>query len=350
MVAPLVVMGAIAVGSAVAQYLNSEQGRRLSAAEGKKLENLLNETKKPNFDYTKFTPEQFKLVGQYTPEVADFVAEANPNLIKADSADAKLGRDAQRQALNRLTKLSKEGTDELTEMERTSAMNDVAKRSRGSVGAVSENFAQRGQAGGAKELLAQMFNAQQQNEQQAEAGSRFAIEAQRRKLQSLMDAAQLGGRIRQEDVDVESRNNDILNSFNQRFAARKQDWSNNRASTLNEAERLNLAAAQSVDDRNVAQNNDAFKYNQGNYNNLQERDYQNALDEIRIQSGVTNMARQDINSETAAKNSAISGAAGGAMQIYDYYRSDSKPQQNSYSFKDEDEEDDAGNPLKRKYK
>jgi len=349
MVAPLIVAGAIAIGSAVASYLNSEQGRRLSAAERKKLENLLNETKKPDFDYTKFTPEQFKLVGQYTPEVADFVAEATPNLIKADSADAKLGRDAQRQALNRLTKLSKEGTDELTEMERTSAMNDVAKRSRGSVGAVSENFAQRGQAGGAKELLAQMFNAQQQNEQQAEVGSRFAIEAQRRKLQSLMDAAQLGGRIRQEDVDVESRNNDVLNSFNQRFAARKQDWSNNRASTLNEAERLNLAAAQGVADRNVAQNNDAFKYNQGNYNSLQEKDYQNELDKIRIQSGVTNMARQDINSETAAKNSAISGAAGGAMQGYDYYRSDSKPQSNSYSMRGE-EEDDAGNPLKRKYK
>jgi hypothetical protein len=38
-----------------------------------------------------------------------------------------------------------------------------------------------------------------------------------------------------------------------------------------------------------------------------------------------------------------------AMQGYDYYRSDSKPQSNSYSFKD-DEAEDAGNPLKRRYK
>ena len=336
----------IAAATALVQYMNSEEGRRLSAEEREALKRQIDAIQKPNFDYSKFDPKLLKVVGTYNPEVADFVAEANPNLIKADSPDARLGRDAQRQALTRLTNLSKTGTDELTEMERTSAMNDVAKRSRGSVGAVSENFAQRGQAGGVKEMLAQMFNAQQQSEQQADVGARFAIEAQRRKLQSLMDAANLGGRIRQEDVDVESRNNDILNSFNQRFAARKQDWENNRASTLNEAQRLNLSVAQSVADRNVAQGNDAFKYNQSNYNNLQEKDYQNALDKIRIQAGVTNMARQDINSETSAKNSAISGAGGMGMQIYDYYRSDSKPQQNSYSLKDEE---DASNPLKRTY-
>jgi hypothetical protein len=343
------VMIGIAAATALVQYMNSEEGRRLSAEEREELKRQIDAIQKPNFDYSKFDPKLLKVVGTYNPEIADFVQEANPNLIKADSADAKLGRDAQRQALNRLTNLSKEGTDELTELERTSAMNDAAKRSRGSVGAVSENFAQRGQAGGAKELLAQMFNAQQQNEQQADVGAKFAIEAQRRKLQSLMDAAQLGGRIRQEDVDVESRNNDILNSFNQRFAARKQDWANNRASTLNEAERLNLSVAQSVADRNVSQNNDAFKYNQQTHNALQEKEYQNELDKIRIQSGVTNMARSDINSETAAKNSAISGAGGMAMQGYDYYRSDSKPQSNSYSMRDE-EEDDAGNPLKRTYR
>lgn len=312
------VMIGIAAASALVQYLNSKEGRELSAAEREKLQRQIDAIKQPNFDYSKFDPKLLKVVGTYTPEVADFIVEKTPELIKADSEGAKKGRDAQMAALSRLTELSKSGEDELTRLERTQAMNDVANRNRGQVGAVSESFARRGQAGGSQEMLAQMFNAQEQNDQQAETGSRFAIEAQRRKLQSLMDSASLGGRIRNEDIELESTNNNILNDFNRRFAANKQQWANNAADTRNGAQRFNLGLEQEVADRNVGISNDAAQFNLKNYNGLQQSEFDNALSKLGINAKGTQMAREDINSTTNATNNAFSGLAGGAMSAYMY--------------------------------
>lgn len=348
MVAPVVVAGGIALATALAQYANSEQGRKMSAKERQKLKEMIDAVQKPNFDWSMFTPEQYKMVGQYTPQLTPFVEEKAPHLTQANSQDAQAGRKAQRDALNRLMELSKNGTDQLTEMERTSALNDLDRRNRGQMGAISESFNRRGQAGGAKEMLAQMFQAQAQNETAADTSTKYAIEAQRRKLQALMDGAQLGGQIRREDVALEQSNNDLLNQFNQRFATRKQGWENDRANTLNDAQLKNLNLAQDISNRNVGQSNEAFKYNQGNQNTLQQKTFDNEMSKVKTYAGITDMARNDINANTAAQNQAISGLGGASQQIYSQSQSQGQqPQKQLWQGNDED--DDPSNPLKRRY-
>ena len=99
MVAPLVIMAGVAIGTAVIsayqQWKQSEAGRNASAAESKKMEELLAKVQTPNFDPSKLTPEDYAVVRKHIPQVAEYVAEANPSLVKADSAGAIAGRDAQ---------------------------------------------------------------------------------------------------------------------------------------------------------------------------------------------------------------------------------------------------------------
>lgn len=348
MVVPLII-GAVAIASGIAQYLNSEKGRKASVAERKKLEELLNKVQQPNFDASALKPEEYKVVQQFTPQGSSFIEEKDPLLTRADSEGAKSGRDAQMAALQKLTSLSQSGSDPMLEMQTRQALNEAGTANRGRVGAITESFARRGQGGGPQEMLAQLLGSQQTNEQSTNAATSLAIEAERRKLQSLMDSANLGGRIRGEDVQLEGQNNDILNQFNQRFAARKQGWQDNQAALVNDAQKFNIGQNQSAADRNTSTKNSFMTRNQDTYNRVQGDKYAAEMAKYGQQVPLSNMARQDIAAGTDAANKAIGGAAGGAMSAAASGRGGGAAAPQTQDPKMEGEYDQFGNPIKRKY-
>ena len=249
MVVPLV-MGAVAVGSAIAQYMQSEEARQLSAEEREKLERLISDVQSPSFNWSKIDPKAYAVVAKYQPQVASFIEEKAPQLTQMASADAVTSREAQREALTRL-RAQAQGQDPLADAELAENLSAAAVANRGRNAAVKEDFSRRGQGGGTSEMLAQLLGTQQANEQ-ASTGSRGAfIEAQRRKLQALRDSTSLAGAIRDDEFRVESGNNNLINSFNQRNAVRRQDWATGAATTANEGQRFNLTNEQDVGNRNT---------------------------------------------------------------------------------------------------
>jgi len=327
MVIPLVIAGGIALGSAIMQYMNSQEGRELAADERAKLEALLAKVQDPQFDASDLNPEDYRVVQQYVPQGAPFIEEVAPQLTKAQSEGAKAGREAQMNALERLSQLSTSDRDPLMDLQASQALQKAGVANQGRVGAITESFARRGQGGGPQEMLAQMLGSQQSNEMANQSMANLAIEAQRRKLQALADSAQLGGQIRGEDVALESRNNDILNQFNQRFAARKQGWEDARADMLNDAQRANIDRAQGVADRNVSARNQFTIDNRNRYNDVEGKKWGVSMDRLGRQSNLGGMARDDIAANTNAQNQAVSGASGAAISSLDrYYGNKKKPQ------------------------
>lgn len=327
MVVPLVIAGGIALGSAIMQYMNSQEGRELAAAERAKLEALLAKVQDPQFDASALNPEDYRVVQQYVPQGAPFIEEVAPQLTKAQSEGAKAGREAQMNALERLSQLSTSDRDPLMDLQASQALQKAGVANQGRVGAITESFARRGQGGGPQEMLAQMLGSQQSNEMANQSMTNLAIEAQRRKLQALADSAQLGGQIRGEDVALESHNNDILNQFNQRFAARKQSWENARADMLNDAQRANIDRAQGVADRNVSTRNQFAVDNRNRYNDVEGKKWGVSMDRLGRQSNLGGMARDDIAANTNAQNQAVSGASGAAISSLDRYYGNKKKRQ-----------------------
>ena len=327
MVVPLIIMAGVAIAGGIAQYLNSEKGRKASAAERARLEALLAKAQDPQFDASALTPEDYKVVQQYVPQAAPFIEEAAPQLTRGQSEGAKAGRQAQMGALQRLSQLSTTDKDPLMDLQASQALQKAGVANQGRVGAITESFARRGQGGGPQEMLAQMLGSQQSNEMANQSMTNLAVEAQRRKLQALADSAQLGGQIRGEDVALESRNNDILNQFNQRFAARKQAWEDARADMLNAAQRANIDLAQGVADRNVSTRNQFAVDNRNRYNDVEGKKWGVSMDRLGRQSNLGGMARDDIAANTNAQNQAVSGASGAAISSLDrYYGNKKKPQ------------------------
>ena len=222
----------------------------------------------PSMDMSKMTPEQYKIIGTYKPEVAPYIAESRPDLVK-ETAGMKEGRDAQLTALRRLKSIgsNQEGDPELQQ-----AIADAGKKSQiqaqSRSQSILQDLARRGMMGSGAGLAAQLQGSSDAMETAARSSQDAAVSSYKNKLQALKDSAMLGGQVRGDDLAMEGRNVDIINDFNQRTSKNRQVWENARTGTLNDAQRMNLNAAQSVADQNVGQNN---KYA------LSERDRQDQL-------------------------------------------------------------------------
>lgn len=214
----------------------------------------------PKFDTSRLTPEDLKLVGKYTPEMAPYIAEQAPELVK-QSQQALQGRDAQRKALERYMALGETGDDAISAQDAFMARQQAGMDTRGRQQALEQSFARRGQLGSGLQFAGQMQAGQAEGNQQALAQMQAASDAQRRRLEALASGASLGGQIYGQEMTLADKNANIINDFNRRMASTRQDFENRRAGTLNEAQRLNLAAEQDVANRNVSNRNRAQEAN-----------------------------------------------------------------------------------------
>jgi len=213
-----------------------------------------------NYEMSKLKPEEYKVIGKYSPEIPKFIKEEAPKLIE-QSEGMKKGREAQMNALRRLTEVGSGEFDpqyqEMVSKASRAAQNEA--QSRGA--SLIQDFARRGQGGSGISLAAQIGSNAKSMDSIAEANQSAASESYRNRLNALVSGAELGGRISGEDIELQQRNNDLINSFNQRMASGRQRWENDQAGALNEAQRYNLGVGQRISDTNVGNRNEAEMYN-----------------------------------------------------------------------------------------
>ena len=210
----------------------------------------------PAFDTSKLKPEDLKVVGKYTPEIAPYIAEQNPELVR-QSAAAMEGREAQKKALQTFLKMGETGDDAISAQAAFEAREKAAADTRARQQALEQSFARRGQLGSGMQFAAGLQSGQAAGNQQALAQMQAASDAQRRRLQALSSGAALGSEIYGQEMNLAGQNAAIINDFNRRMAQSRQAYEMSRAGTLNEAQRYNLGTAQDVEARNVASRNAA---------------------------------------------------------------------------------------------
>lgn len=312
------VIGGTLVAGAAAQYLNSEQARKASASERRRLEALIAKLQTPNFDTSALTPEEYQIAAVYAPEVAAYIEERAPELVTASSDAARAGREAEMRALDRYRNLSETGDDTESRFLRNEALRAAQVQNQGAQGAIQDSFARRGMAGSGMEMVAAQMAQQGAAQNAALGGEQAAMAAYNRRLSALRDAASLGGKIRGDEVDLEAMNTARINDYNQRFAANRNAYNQYAAGVQNDAQRFNVTNAQNVANLNTSQNNAYAQRYQDNRNHYAQQTFQNDLNKIGVQTGQGQAAINDIRQNAADRNAAISGAGGAITTTLGY--------------------------------
>lgn len=355
-------MAAIGAASGLVQLYNSERERGASKKRLQQIEKMFNEIVPPEynvsiyddpelvktippaaFDYSRITPESFASVGQYVPQVADFVREVAPQVVEA-SAAAQEGRGAQLEALRRYRDVAAGRSDPLFQQKMQEASDRARMEAQGRNASILQDAQRRGSLDSGVQLAAQLQGQSDSMTRGALASQAAAAEAYRNQLMALDRSAALGGDIRSSEMGEAARNTGIINDFNQRTSTNYQNYLNQRANMANQAQVYNLDRDQRIADANVAQRNKFSVDNLNRYNDLMgarygmerqqradklaiqakkeeltQQNYANAMNHAGARAGVGYNYDSAMNQQTRDRNQAIQGIAEGAAKGLSYF-------------------------------
>lgn len=321
------------LASAIGGMITSAKARKANAAELKRLQEMWDKIVPPEYDlspndppeyiteklqgaqldFSKLTPEEFKVVGTYSPESAKYVQEIAPTLVKGNAA-SKEGRAAQIDALRNFQQIAKGENPELrANMEDASRMAQQQAQSR------TQSLLQDSQRrGGLNSGLsyAAMLQGNSDSMQTGAANSRAAaIEAYKSKINAIQQSGEMGRSLANDELSQEQTNAGIINDFNQRTSKNYQAYLQHREEVGNQAQLYNLQTAQSASDKNTAQNNSSDQWNLQNQNSLAQQQYGNTRDERNYQNTLAASEAQWSAAEKERQNNLKTSAFNNQTQI-----------------------------------
>lgn len=250
-----------------------------------------------------------KLVQQgiVTPQEATAYLQ-NPtayNDIKLDPA----ARDAQMEALNGLMGEYNSNGMSATDRAKLAEATDTANaENRGQQGAITQNFAERGQLGSGNELVAKLLASQGASTTAAKAATDVAGQAAQRALQAMMESGKLGGDINAADYKQASDKAAAADAIARFNADNSTKVNLVNTAAKNTAQASNLKEKQRVSDTNAENENTNAVRN----SNLYQTDFNNKITKAR---GIAGQA--DTFADARAKQQQEDDAyTGGMMQKF----------------------------------
>lgn len=226
----------------------------------------------PNIEDQKIAIEQLVQQGKLTPEQAEVILQQGTELSSV-STDPRL-KQAQLAALSKLEEVGNQGGLSFEDRSRLNHIqSELNRNEQANRQAIMQNMASRGMGGSGFELAAQLANQQGAAERASTAGLDVKAQAERRALEALMGAGQLGGQIRGQEFDEKARAAQAQDSINQFNAANRQSVQNANVDRRNVAQQANLQERQRVADSNVELRNKQQQYNK----ELQQQKFQNQM-------------------------------------------------------------------------
>lgn len=307
-----VIAGGAILGSAIVNWMNSKDAASATAQERARVAELFEKIQQPNFDPADLDYDDYQVVSQFTPEVAPYVEMMAPQAVEVKSADAKLGRDAERQSLEQMMQMARSGKDPLAEIAQAQASRKAAGDAQSARATLDQTMQRRGvgpgsglQYAGNQAAISDAFMAD------ALAGEQAAASAAGRRMDATNQAANLGGNIYGREMSLAEKNASIMNDYNKYLRDSKQTWQNQRAGTLNNANQLNFQNAQDIGNKNVGLGNLA----KDNRNRQKQQMFDNTLSQARGAAGLSDNRVSDINANAAQQNQAIQGLGEGISKI-----------------------------------
>lgn len=325
MVWPVVAIAAVGVVSAAySEYQRGEISREefnKRKALAKRLEDGL---RAPSGQAKPFTPEEYADIQKYAPQIATFVQENRPSLIKEAVSQKEIR--TQQEGLDALRSRASSGRDVIADAQREEALFEADARAKGRREQILRDMANRGLSGSGQDILAQL-----QGSQDAAVGARQASldavkQAEARRLSALGDMTNLAGSIRGQNRQVEQTNVDIMNSYNQRLANAQNLYNQSTANTQNDAQKFNIANQARVsmgntDLRNNAEQNNLTRQEQAQKDLLDfENDKLKSI--VNTEAGIAAAQGQAARDRVAGTNQLIQSGLSGASQVYSGYKAD----------------------------
>lgn len=321
-IAAAAIIGGSAVVGGIANYMASKEAQKLAKNQIARLEAIAGSIEQPNFDARMLSLEDYELAAKYIPELAAYIEEQRPEIVRAASPGAIAGRQAQMESLDRYRGLAQTGEDMQSRILNSQALKAAQIQNQGQQEAVKQNFAQRGMGGSTMEYVQALMAQQSAGQNANNAAQNAAMQAYNTRLDAVRNSANLGGQIRGEDVAMESKNADIINNYNQRMAAAKNQHGRYIADTRNSAQQQNIAAQQAIMNANTSQKNQYKQDYQTMLNNIQNQKYNAQLGKANVQIGVGAQNLQNIQQNAQGNrdliNSLVSGATKGASTYAAY--------------------------------
>lgn len=302
MVAPLIAVAAISAVSAIAQAYQAEKARGANQKRLDDLERSFSEIVPPeydisindppryiegnlqgaNLDFSRLSPEAFKTIGTYSPEAAEYVKEANPQLAELSNV-GKEGRQSQLDALREYKKAVSGNNPEL-KIRLQQAADAAQAQAQSRTQSTLEQAQRQGRGGSGLTLAAALQGSSDAMQTGALQSQQAALAAYQAKMDAIRNSGQMGRQLAQDDFSSQSRNADIINAFNERTSRNYQAYLQSRANMVNDAQRYNLEQSQRTADMNTRQKNETDRYNLQNRNSLAQQDYENRRGERNYQN------------------------------------------------------------------
>ncbi len=304
------------LGSSISNFLNSREAASISAEERKRMEELLKKVQMPNFDASKITPQEFRVVGQYVPQVAQYVQEQNPTLIQGNNADQQAAKDAQRQVLQQMIAQSRNGEDVIADIQRARAAREASSQASSNRASLDDAMQRRGLGvGSGLQYAAALQGNAAAAQNQAMQDENALMAAEQRRQSAGMNAANLGGQIFNRDLNMEQQNANVINDFNRRLAENKNTYGQYAANIGNQAQQYNLGNLQQAADKNVTQNYNAQVYNTDRGDKNAMNTFNAAKDIYNAAAGNSKTMMEGANARAAQKNQTASGIGNVASSI-----------------------------------
>lgn len=287
------------------------------AATAALIQRLESEWKLPDYDKTPLTPQEFKLLSNYAPQVAAFVQQAQPQLLRNVQGP---GQQAQQQSLNDLQQLSSTGTDTGTKAAYELANLNADQAMRSNRANALNVLNQRGLGTSGATLGADIESGLGEAEQQRKASLQEAADASQRKAQAIQAMGNLGTQMRQQDTQQQQYNADTLNKYNELLANRRQQYNQYAADTGNQAQMYNQQMAQNTANQNTSLNNQYNMYNQQRADqmatNLANSSNQRLMGEAGLQGGANQEALNAQEQQAQNETSFFGNLAGIGLSKY----------------------------------
>lgn len=263
----------------------------------------------PDMESMRLALEQYVSQGTLTPEDAQAIM-ADPTAFSQITSNPEF-QQAQMQALAGLQDVASSGGLNANAKARLNDISDdEALRERGSREAITQNAQERGVGGSGLEFLAKLKSQQGSADRVSDRDTQVSADAENRALQSLIDAGTLGGNMRGQEFNEQSRiaeAKDALSKFN---AQNTNQFNMYNTGARNDAQRMNLNAAQGIANANVENRNKQQTYNKG----LPQQDFENQLRLAGARSGAyasdEDVQHRGIGDVEKGVGSLIGGAVG----------------------------------------
>jgi hypothetical protein len=268
---------------------------------------VIKAVQEPTFDTSKLTPEQWKVVAQYAP---DLYQEKAPEEVK-NLVDSPAMQQAQYKALGQLQEVADKGLGEADRLAAIEAQNAMQMQQRRGTESALQDLAARGRLGGGTEMRARIGAGQQAAEMGRGMGSDLQRQAIQNRLNAITQSGNLAGEIRGQNVDTSRQAAEIINRYNLANRQLSAQTGLQNAQMQNQANLWNAQNQQNTGNQNTQLANQFKMYNQQYPNQMNQQAFQNAMGKANALSGAYNQFGWAKDAERQGKINALAGIGSG---------------------------------------